>query len=204
MLSCSYTHIQVQWTFSFWKRIFCYGVANHLYYMQQILHNIFVWQSGLKICFYTDYLFCMTWLENIIQSILLAKLSAPQIFLFDGQAWKHDFTKIVITAIIKCLSKKYFLFRGPAWKCFVVLIISRKCTANIFVSQSGLKTLLHGHNWLQQYLLVVQVSYTWVKNFFFMTGLEKFLQFILSGKPVWRSGLKTRFCGDYRSQQLFT
>ena len=198
MLSCSYTHIQVKWTFSFWKKIFYYSVANHLYYMQQILHNKY---------------FCLTvWLENM----LLHRLS----FLYD-LAWKHysiyiiSQTKCTTNIFVwrsglktwfhkDCHNRKYFLFHCPAWKCFVVLIISRKCTANIFVSQSGLKTLLHGHHWLQQYLLVVQVSYTWVKIFFFMTGLEKFLQFILSGKPVWRSGLTTRFCGDYRSQQLFT
>ena len=28
---CSYTHIQLQWTISFRKEMFCYGVANHLY-----------------------------------------------------------------------------------------------------------------------------------------------------------------------------
>ena len=72
----------------------------------------------------------------------------------------------VVTAIIKCLSKKYFLFRGLAWKFFVVCIISHKCTANVFVGRSGLKTLFHGDYRLQQYILVVQVSYVGVKIFF--------------------------------------
>ena len=67
--------------------------------------------------------------------------------------------------IIKCLSEMYFLFHGPAWKYFVVYIISHKCTANIFVWWSGLK-IFHGDYWLQQYILVVQASYTWVKIFF--------------------------------------
>ena len=35
-------------------------------------------------------------------------------------------------------------------------------------------------------------------TFCFMAWLENILQFILSGKPVWRSGLKTWFCGYYR------
>ena len=84
----------------------------------------------------------MTRLENIIQCILSVELFAPQIFLFDRQAWKHDSTKIVVTAVIKCLSEKYFLFRGPAWKCFVVHIISHKCTANIFVLTVRLENII--------------------------------------------------------------
>ena len=60
----------------------------------------------------------MTRLEKIIQCILSIKLSAPQIFLFDGQAWKHDPMHTVITAIIICLCKKYFLFSGLTRKCF--------------------------------------------------------------------------------------
>ena len=114
----------------------------------------------------------VTGLENIIQCILSVKLGAAQIFLFDSQAWKHDSTQIVVIAIIKCLSKLYFLFRGP------VYIISHKCTANIFVWQSGLKTLFHGDYWLQWYILVVQVSHTWVKIFFVSWfGLKTFCSF---------------------------
>ena len=40
--------------------------------------------------------------------------------------------------------------------------------------------------------------------FCFLAWLENILQFILSGKPVWQSDLKTRFCGDYQSQKSFT
>ena len=58
------------------------------------------------------------------------------------------------------------MFRGLAWKFFVVCIISHKCTANVFVGRSGLKTLFQGDYRLQQYILVVQVSYIWVKIFF--------------------------------------
>ena len=84
----------------------------------------------------------VTKLENIIQCILSVELCAPQIFLFDRQAWKHDSKKIVVTAVIKCLSKQYFLFRGPAWKYFVVHIISHKCTANIFVLTVRLENII--------------------------------------------------------------
>ena len=84
--------------------------------------------------------------------------------MFDGQAWKHDSTQIVVTAVIKCLSKKCFLFCGPAWKRFVVYIIRHKCTANT-AWRSGLKTLFHGDYWLQLYIFVVHVSYNWVKEF---------------------------------------
>ena len=173
--------------------------------------NIFVWWSCLKTCFHTAclhinyhmlkqkvFIFWLAWKEDI-QCILSVKLSAPQIFLFDGQAWKHDFMQIVVTAIIKCLNKKYFLFRGPAWKCF----FSPKSTANIFVWWSSLKTLFHGDYQLQQYILVVQASYIWVK-IFFVSWFENIFQFILSGKQIWWSGLKMRFCGDYLLQQLFT
>ena len=126
---------------------------------------------------YTHYfLFCdWAWKENIIQFILSVKLNAPQIFLFDGQAWKHDSTQIVVTAIIKCLSKKYFLFYGPAWKCFVVYIISHKRTTNTFVWLSGLKTLFHGDYWLQQYILVAQEPHTRWKYFFLsLPGFKTF------------------------------
>ena len=92
--------------------------------------NIFVWWSSLKTCFRTDclhinyhtlknekYLFRdQAWKEIIIQCIYPVKLSALQIFVFDGQAWKHDSTLIVVTAIIKCLSEKCFLFCGLSWK----------------------------------------------------------------------------------------
>ena len=57
----------------------------------------------------------MTGLENITQCILSIKLSVPQIFLFDRQAWKHDSLQIFVTAIIKFLSEKYFLFCDSAW-----------------------------------------------------------------------------------------
>ena len=128
--------------------------------------------------------------ENILlwcsqPSILPTRNITQQIFLFDGLAWKHASTKmssqqlyalffilwrglkrkhystqIVVTAIIKCLSKKYFLFYGPAWKCFVVYIISHKRTTNTFVWLSGLKTLFHGDYWFQQYILVAQEPHT--------------------------------------------
>ena len=51
----------------------------------------------------------VTGLENT-QCILSVKLSAPQIFLFDGQAWKHDSTQIPFTTMIICLSKTFFCF----------------------------------------------------------------------------------------------
>ena len=98
------------------------------------------------------FLFCVwSWKENI-QCILTVKLKAPQIFFFDWQAWKHDSSQIVIIAIIKCLNEKHFLFRGSSWKCFVVYITSHKCTANIFVWWSGLKTRFCGDYWSQQEL----------------------------------------------------
>ena len=94
------------------------------------------------------FLFCdWAWKENVIQCILSVKLSVAQIFLFDGEAWKHDSMQTVFATIIKC-SKKYFLFCGMVWKCFLVYIISHKCTANIFVWCSGLKVLYHGDYWL--------------------------------------------------------
>ena len=105
--------------------------------------NILTWWSGLKtgFCFCTDYLHSsyhmlkqkvVTGIENI-QCILLVKLGPLQIYLFDDDVWKHDSKETVITAIIKCLREMHFLFCGLAWKCFVVHIISHKCTANMFV-----------------------------------------------------------------------
>ena len=41
-------------------------------------------------------------------------------------------------------------------------------------------------------------------TFCFLAWLENILLFILWGKPVWLSDLKTWFCGEYQSEQLFT
>ena len=146
------------------------------------------------------FLFCdETWKENI-DCMLSVKLSAPQIFLFIGQAWKHGSTQIVVTAINKCLSKNTFLSHGLAWKCFVVYIISHK-----FCLTVRLENII-------QWILSVTVVYTCCTSiihlseniFCFMTWLENILQFVLLGKQVWQSGLKTQFCGDYWPQQFFT
>ena len=113
----------------------------------------------------------VTRLENINQCILSVKLSSPQIFLFEGQAWKHDSMQIVVTAIIKTLSKIYFLFCGSAWKCFVMHIVSYKWTAIIFVWWSSLKTLFHGDYWLQQYIYLLYKYHTLESKHFLFYGL---------------------------------
>ena len=107
------------------------------------------------------FLFCnQAWKHYVVYIISQTKCTTN---IFVSQARKHS-TQIVVTAIIKCLNEKYFLFRGQSWKSFIVYIISHKCTANIFVWCSGLKTF-HGDYWLQQYILVVQVSHSWGKIF---------------------------------------
>ena len=124
----------------------------------------------------------VTELENITQCILSVRLGASQIFVSDDYAWKHDSTETVVTAIIKCLSEMYFLFCYPAWKCFVVYIISNKCTANIFVWWSALKTF-HGGYWLPIYLLYKYHTLEW-KYFLFHRLAWKHFAVFLSGKPV--------------------
>ena len=132
---------------------------------------------------YTWIFYFVTGLENIIQCILSVKLSVSQIFLFDSQAWKHNATQIVITAIIKCLNKMYFLlFCDPAWKCFVEYVISQKWTTNIFVWRSGLKTFFHGDYWLQQYIYNCCTSIILLsENSFLFHGLawKRFAVFII-------------------------
>ena len=71
----------------------------------------------------------------------------------------------VVTAIVKCLSRKYFLFCSPAWKCFCSVYYQSQVHRKYFCWQSGLKTF-HGDYRLQQYILAVKVSYIWVKIFF--------------------------------------
>ena len=96
---------------------------------------------------------------------------------------------------INCLSEKHFLFCGLTWKCFVVYIISHKCLTKIFVWQSGLRLwAIEIISYNNKCFLYIQVSYTWVEVFFVSWfGLKTFLEFILSGKPIWRSGLKIWF-----------
>ena len=60
--------------------------------------------------------------------IISHKSSAQQVFLFDGQAWKHSMEIIGynnINFLYKChtLEWKYFLFHGLAWNHFAVFII---------------------------------------------------------------------------------
>ena len=150
--NCSYNHILLQWTISFWKKMFCYGVANHLYYLQQILHSkyfyLVVW---LERCFCTDCLHSnyheLKWkvffslcpgLKTLSSVYILSvKLSAPQIFLFDGQAWKNSMEIIGysnIYLLYEYHTVVYFLFHGLIWKSFAVFI------KHFPVSQSGLKT----------------------------------------------------------------
>ena len=85
------------------------------------------------------------------------------------------------------------MFCGPAWKCFVVCIISHKCSTNIFC----LAVRLENISWR----LLVTIIYTSCTSiihlsesmFCFMGWPEISLQFLISGKPVWRSGLKVWF-----------
>ena len=68
--------------------------------------------------------------------ILSVKLSAPQIFLFDGQAWKNSMEIIGynnIYLLYKYHTLVYFLFHGLIWKSFAVFI------KHFPVWQSGLK-----------------------------------------------------------------
>ena len=69
-------------------------------------------------------------------------------------------------------------------------IISHKCTANIFVWRSGLKTLFHGDYRLKPYIVVVKVSYTQVAIFFVSYGLawKHFAVYIIR-----KTGLMVRF-----------
>ena len=132
----------------------------------------------------------MTRLEKIIQCILSIKLSAPQIFLFDGQAWKHDPMHTAITAIIIWLCKKYFLFSGLTCKCFCRVYYQSQVHSKYFSLMVWLESII---SWRLSVttILVAQASYTWVKIFCFMDLLENILQFILSGKPVWWSDSKS-------------
>ena len=66
------------------------------------------------------------------------------------------------------LKQNVFFILWQEWKHYPVFIISQtKSAANIFVWLPGLKTLFHGDYRLQQYILVEQVSYTWVTIFLF-------------------------------------
>ena len=151
--------------------------------------------------------YVVTGLENIIQCVLSVKYPVYitiNIFILilltvmlENMIPRRLSSKQLPNAYAKCI----FLFRRPAWKCFVVDIISHKRTANIFVWQSGLKTLFHEDYWLQQYILVVQVSYIRVKIFFVsLLGLKTFCSFyyqvnkdLISSKqtfPIFRFNLR--------------
>ena len=81
-------------------------------------------------CLNKMYFFCfVTQLENVLWSIL-SVTSGQQIFLFEGQAWKHFSMEIIgYSNIYNCctsiilLSENIFLFHGSAWKRFAVFII---------------------------------------------------------------------------------
>ena len=134
----------------------------------------------------------MTGLENI-QCILSVKLSTSQIFLFVGQAWKHDSRKIVVTAVTKCLREMYFLFRGPAWKCIVKCILSVTNAQQIFCLTVRLENIPWRLLVTTRYSCCASVIHLSESIFYFMAWYETILQFLLSGKPVWRSDLKTWF-----------
>ena len=93
--------------------------------------------------------------------------------------------------IIKCLSEMYFLFRGPAWKYFVVYIISPKCTANVFVWCSGLKTFQEIIGYNNIYLLCKCHSLEWKYFLFHGLAWKHFAVFIIrqSSLTVWLTNM---------------
>ena len=144
----------------------------------------------------------MTGLGNI-QFILSVKLGAAQTFLFDGQAWRHDSMQLVVTAIIKCLSKLCFWFSWPSLKIICSIYYQSQ------VHNKYLCLMVRLENIIPRRLLVTTI-YTcctstmhFSENMFcFMARLKNILQFLLSGKPFWRSGLKTWFQVN-KNVQLF-
>ena len=107
--------------------------------------NILLWCSQPSIlpttdCLHSNYhmfkqkvFFCdWAWKENIIiQCTLSVKLNAPQISLFDVQAWKHYSMEIIGYKNIYLLHKdhtferKHIFFHGLVWKHFAVYLIGQ-------------------------------------------------------------------------------
>ena len=152
----------------------------HIISQTKYTTNVFIQWSGLKTWFHTD---CC---HKIIKCL------NETYFLFCGRAWKC-FVVYIISHKCPTNIMKHNLFCGPAWKCFVMCIISHKCSTNIFRLAVRLKNI--------SWRLLVTIIYTSCTSiihlsenmFCFMGWPEISLQFLVSGKPVWWSGLKVWF-----------
>ena len=109
-------------------------------------------------------------------SLLPATNITRQIFLFDGLAWNHASAQIVSTAVTICLNDKYFLFCDRTWKHPVYIISQTRCSTNIFVWWSGLKTWFHADCCHSNYQMLKQTVFL-----VFVAQLENnFYKYILS------------------------
>ena len=152
--NCLYTHMWLHWTFSFWKKMFCCGVANQLYYTQQIF------------------------LDN---------------FLFDDLSWKHDSMQIVVNSNYQLLTRKVFLVLWPGLKMFCSAYYQTQVHSKYFCLTVRLKNIIPWRLSVKTIYVCCTSIIHLSENICFMVWLENILQFILSGKPIWRSGLKTWF-----------
>ena len=167
--------------------------------------NIFVWWSSLKTCFCKDCLHSNY--HTLKRKVFILwpglKIKYPVYIISQTKcttnifAWwsglKLDSTQVVVTAIIKCLRKKYFVSKS-----ILFLYYYSQVHSKYFCLIVRLENII-------PWRLSVTAIYTCCSSiihlresmFCFTVLLVNILQFILSGKPGWRSGLKTWFCVDY-------
>ena len=184
----------------------------YITYYKYYKTNIFVWRSGLKTCFHTDCL----------HSNYHVAISNEKYFLFCDLVWKHR--PVYIISQTKCTTnifvwrsglqtqfhadRRHSNYQMLTRKAFFVPWLGMKIFYSVYYQsqvQSKYFCLMVRLGNIIPWRLSVTTIYTYCRSiihlseniFCFMALLENILQFVLSGKSVWRSGLKVWFCGDY-------
>ena len=178
--------------------IFLWYIMVFITYGKYYTTNIFIWHPCFKTCFRTNCLLSnyYTFKRNILccdgawkhypvyKCILSIKQSAPQIFLFDGHAWKHDSTQ-THHSNHQMLNWNVFFVSWPGLKMFCSVYCQSQVHSKYFCLAVRLNKIISmkiiGYN--NVYLLCKYHTLEW-KYFFFMAWLENILQFLLSDKPV--------------------
>ena len=121
--------------------------------------------------------------------------------IFDRHSWKHDSTQIVITAIIKCWSEKYF---WQGLKMFCSVYYQLQVHSKYFCLTVRLECIIPWRSLVTTIYTCCTSIIHLSKKYILFHGFawKHFTVNLIRQTSLW-TDVKTQFCRDYWSQQLF-